>query len=111
MMTRIRITLHFHGRVDGRTIDADTGGSLMRAAVSAGVDGIAADCGGTLSCATCHVHVREPWRSRLPAPADDELSMLEFTASPRDPSSRLSCQVVLTDTLDGLEVDLPPTQY
>ncbi len=83
----------------------------MQAAQSAGVEGIAADCGGSLTCATCHVMVREPWASQLPPPSADELAMLEFTAAPRLPHSRLACQIQLTEALDGLTVDLPATQY
>ena len=80
-------------------------------AQSGGVDGIAADCGGMLTCATCHVFVREPWASQLPPPGTEELAMLEFTADLRRPNSRLSCQIQLTEALDGLTVDLPATQY
>jgi 2Fe-2S ferredoxin len=88
-----------------------TGQSLMRAALSADVQGIAADCGGSLTCATCHVRVRAPHAALLPAREPDEDAMLEFTAVPRSPDSRLSCQIVLTDALDGMTVDLPATQY
>ena len=93
------------------TLDVKTGDSLMQAAVGANVRGIEADCGGLLTCATCHVYVREPFASQLPAPQDDELGMLEFTAAPRQANSRLSCQIALTDALDGLTVDLPATQH
>ncbi len=72
--------------------------------------GIEAECGGLLTCATCHVYVREPHASKLPAQSADELQMLDFTASPRQANSRLSCQVVLDETIDGLVADLPPTQ-
>ncbi|MEO8835921.1 MAG: 2Fe-2S iron-sulfur cluster-binding protein [Caldimonas sp.] len=85
--------------------------SLMRAAVSAGIDGIKADCGGMLSCATCHVIVDAAWAARLPAPSPDEEAMLEMTAAPRQPTSRLSCQIALDETLDGLTATLPQTQY
>ena len=77
----------------------------MQAAQSGGVDGIAADCGGSLTCATCHVIVREPWASQLPPPGADELAMLEFTAELRQPNSRLSCQIQLTDALTALQAD------
>lgn len=87
------------------------GQSLMSAAVAAGVDGIAADCGGMLTCATCHVHVEEVWASRLPAPDADEQAMLAFTACASSPTSRLSCQITLTADLDGLTARLPPSQY
>jgi 2Fe-2S ferredoxin len=93
------------------TLEVKTGQSLMQAAVAHNVDGIAADCGGLLTCATCHVYVREPFAGQLPPPQADELGMLEFAASPRKPNSRLSCQVQLTEALDGLTVDLPESQY
>jgi len=83
----------------------------MQAAVDANVAGIEADCGGMLTCGTCHVYVREPHASLLPAPGPDEMAMLEFTASPRQANSRLSCQVELTEALDGLTVDLPASQH
>lgn len=83
----------------------------MEAAVAANVQGIAADCGGMLTCGTCHVYVREPHASLLPAAAPDELAMLEFVAAPRRPNSRLSCQIELTEALGGLTLDLPDTQY
>jgi 2Fe-2S ferredoxin len=88
-----------------------TGRSLMRVAVSAGVEAIAADCGGTLSCATCHVMVDAPWAAQLPPLQADEDAMLEMTAVAREPASRLSCQIPLTAELDGLRVRLPATQY
>ena len=93
------------------TLSVKPRGSLMEAATAANVPGIAADCGGLMTCATCHVYVREPFAARLPPPSADELGMLEFTASPRQPNSRLSCQLELTQDLDGLTVDLPAKQY
>ena len=87
------------------------GQSLMRAALAAGIDAIAADCGGALSCATCHVWVAAEWTERLPAPSAEENEMLEMTAAPRREHSRLSCQIVLNDSLHGLTVDLPLHQY
>ena len=92
-------------------ISAKPGQSLMQAAVNAKVDGIAADCGGSLTCATCHVMVAPEWLNRLPAPSADELAMLDMTAAPRVSGSRLSCQIVLATELDGLTVVLPSTQY
>jgi len=104
--------VHLHAAKGERiTLSAASGQSLMRAATDAGVAGIAADCGGTLTCATCHVYVAESWSGRLPAPGPDELAMLEMTAAPRRPHSRLSCQIELTDALDGLQVELPEAQY
>ena len=105
-------TLHLV-HADGRavTIEGASGRSLMQAAVSAGIEAIVADCGGTLSCATCHVMLDEPWRSRVPAPTADEDAMLELTAAPREAGSRLSCQITLDASLDGLVVRLPSRQY
>lgn len=93
------------------TLDVPPGQSLMQAAVAANVAGIEADCGGLLTCGTCHVMVREPHASLLPPPDADELAMLDFTATARQPQSRLSCQIHLTEALDGLAVDLPDTQH
>lgn len=106
------ITVHLQA-ADGRmhTLQARVGRSLMQEAVGAGVEEIAADCGGSLTCATCHVHVEADWTSRLPLPSADERSMLEMTATPCEPGSRLSCQITLAPTLDGLRVRLPATQY
>ena len=94
-----------------RSIPARVGKSLMRAALEADIDGIAADCGGCLTCATCHVIVDPVWAAQLPPPSADEESMLQMTASPRQPTSRLSCQIEITPALDGLVATLPDTQY
>jgi 2Fe-2S ferredoxin len=106
------ITLHLQDR-DGsqHSVPGRIGRSLMQAAIDAGLDGIAADCGGCLTCATCHVIVAAEWRALLPAPQADETAMLEMTAHPNEPGSRLSCQIKLTPALDGLVARLPPTQY
>ena len=106
------ITVHLV-EADGTRHDltVPTGQSLMRAAVAADVDAIKADCGGTLTCATCHVFVDEAWFARLPPAEADEDAMLEMTAAERQPNSRLSCQLQLTPDLDGLSVSVPATQY
>ena len=106
------ITLHLHA-ADGATteLQAKPGQSLMQAAVAANAKGIEADCGGLMTCGTCHVYVREPFASRLPAPSADELGMLDFVAAERRPNSRLSCQIELLPSLDGLAVDLPASQH
>jgi ferredoxin, 2Fe-2S len=108
----IKITL-FENAVanQGTSIEVKVGQSLMKAAVGANIEGVAADCGGTLTCATCHVMVREPWLSQLPAMTDDEDGMLDFAACARQANSRLSCQITLTETMDGMQVDLPASQY
>ncbi|MDP3165529.1 MAG: 2Fe-2S iron-sulfur cluster-binding protein [Hydrogenophaga sp.] len=92
-------------------IQARPGDSLMKAAVDANIQGIEADCGGSLTCATCHVMIDAPWSDLLPAPVPDELDMLDFASSPVVPQSRLSCQVRLTAELDGLVVRLPTSQH
>ena len=110
------ITVHLiagaeSGTPQPHTLKGKPGQSLMQAAVDANIPGIEADCGGLLTCGTCHVFVREPWASQLPAPDADEQSMLDFTATPRRPESRLSCQIQLGPELDQLTVDLPPSQH
>ena len=93
------------------TLQAQPGQSLMQAAVDANLTGIQADCGGLLTCATCHVVVSGDWLAKLPAMTGDEDGMLAFTAQTREPGSRLSCQIMLTQELDGLQVSLPANQY
>ncbi|MFM6999561.1 MAG: 2Fe-2S iron-sulfur cluster-binding protein [Limnohabitans sp.] len=93
------------------SLQVQPGQSLMQAAVDANLDGIQADCGGLLTCATCHVVVHSDWLSKLPPVSSDEDGMLAFTAQAREPGSRLSCQIMLTPELDGLQVTLPESQY
>ena len=109
------ITVHLYpaGAPDGppTELSCQPGQSLMQAAVAANVAGIEADCGGLMTCATCHVYVREPHASQLPMMESDEDSMLDFTASERRANSRLSCQIKLDESLQGLAVDLPASQH
>ena len=91
-------------------IEVPLGTSVMRAAILNGVDGIVAECGGEMMCATCHVYVEPAQLPLCPPQSDDEKAMLEFTASERKANSRLSCQLVVTPEMDGLVVQLPPTQ-
>ena len=76
----VKIVLFDNLSKQGTTIEAKAGQNLMKAAVHANIEGVAADCGGTLTCATCHVMVREPWLSQLPSMSDDEDGMLDFAA-------------------------------
>ena len=92
------------------TLDIDVGTSVMQAAVFNGIDGIVAECGGSCMCATCHVYVQEDQLAMIPPMEPDEDAMLEGTASPRHPNSRLSCQLVVSPQMDGLVVYLPETQ-
>lgn len=82
----------------------------MVAAKANDVVGIEAECAGSLSCGTCHVYVALEFSSRLPAPSVEEDEMLEFVTAERREGSRLSCQIVLADDLDGLTLEIPETQ-
>ncbi len=92
-------------------ISGRVGRSLMDAAVAAGIEAVVAECGGTCTCATCHVRVDPAFADRMPPADADERAMLEMTAEPADASSRLSCQITLTPALAGLVVRLPARQY
>jgi 2Fe-2S ferredoxin len=97
---------------DGREVllELEPGQSLMRGAVDAGVDGIEAQCGGNCACATCHCYVRADWLDKLEPPSDNEQLMLGNVAAERRPNSRLSCQLIVEDALDGLTVQFPDRQ-
>ena len=91
-------------------VDADSGTSLMNTAIDNDIDGIYAECGGGCACATCHCYIDEKWMAVVGEPDDMEDSALEMTNSPRKSMSRLSCQIDLTDEMDGLIVHLPENQ-
>jgi ferredoxin, 2Fe-2S len=93
-----------------RTVDARSGDSAMQTALAHGIDGITAECGGAMACATCHVHVADEWTDRVGPAGDTEADMLEFAASTVTAASRLSCQITMTEELDGLVLHLPDTQ-
>jgi ferredoxin, 2Fe-2S len=99
------------GAAEPLHLQCKPGQSLMQAAVAANVKGIEGECGGMMTCGTCHIYVHEPFASQLPPRSPDEDAMLGFTASPRRANSRLSCQIALTEALDGLTADLPASQY
>lgn len=88
-----------------REIDGEAGLSVMEVIRGAGIDEILALCGGCCSCATCHVHVDPAFADRLPKMSEDEDDLLDSTGD-RDANSRLSCQIELTDALDGLRVTI-----
>ena len=90
-------------------IEARNGLSVMEGAVKNNIPGIDADCGGACACATCHVYIDEAWREKTGKPSAMEESMLDF-AEDVEPNSRLSCQIKVTDALDGLIVRLPESQ-
>ncbi len=92
-----------------RTVEAQSGSTVMEAAIRNGVPGIDAECGGACACATCHVYVDEAWTAKTGEPGPMEEDMLDF-ASDVQPTSRLSCQIKITDALDGLVVRTPAHQ-
>ncbi|SRR5579859_8137793 len=91
------------------SIDVPPGQSVMEGAVRNGVPGIDADCGGNCACATCHVYVDPAWVAKVTGPEDSEKSMLEFVRG-AETNSRLSCQMAVTEALDGLVVTMPERQ-
>lgn len=93
-----------------RSIDAKAGASVMETAIHHNVRGIDAECGGSCSCATCHVYVADGDVERLPPPDEMENELLDGVASERLPGSRLSCQIAVTPELDGLTVRIPESQ-
>ncbi len=94
--------------VDGReiTLDVPEGQSLMEAATQRGVPGIIGECGGSMSCATCHVVVDPVWAIRTGEPGPFEEDMLDITEAERQPTSRLSCQLKMSTELDGIVVNV-----
>ncbi|MFT6094612.1 MAG: 2Fe-2S ferredoxin [Pseudohongiellaceae bacterium] len=91
-------------------VEVKPGNSLMQAAVSNGVPGIDADCGGSCSCATCHVYVNEQWVSKTGDVNPTEEAMLSLSTD-RKENSRLSCQISLSEEMDGLIVNTPEFQF
>ncbi len=95
-----------------QTVDVPIGENVMRGALYNGIDGIAGECGGAPSCATCHCYVDDAWSALVGGAADAaEAELLEAAASEIRPTSRLSCQIVMTEALDGLVVHLPESQF
>jgi 2Fe-2S ferredoxin len=94
---------------DGQMISADVpeGHNLMEAAVAANVPGIVGECGGSLSCATCHVYVTDAWQALTGTPSEFEDAMLDVAEAPRRDVSRLSCQIRMSAALDGIVLQVP----
>ena len=91
------------------TIDVSNGLTVMEGAVQNDIPGIDADCGGSMACATCHVYVKDEWLDRVPKKEDGEDDMLDMAYEPNK-FSRLSCQIIVSDELDGLVVKVPEKQ-
>ena len=94
---------------NSKTIEVEKGLSVMEGAIQNNIPGIDADCGGSMACATCHVYVEEKWLSKLPKAEEGEIDMIDMAFEPKK-NSRLSCQLIVTDEMDGLEVTTPEKQ-
>jgi 2Fe-2S ferredoxin len=90
-------------------VDVDSGANLMQAALDGGVPGILGDCGGGCACATCHVFVDPDWSEKAGKASELEADMLDGLLDPQ-PTSRLSCQIIMSDALDGVVIRLPKSQ-
>ncbi len=94
---------------NSKTIEVENGLSVMEGAIQNDIPGIDADCGGAMACATCHVYVEENWFNKLTKAEDAEVDMIDMAYEPKK-NSRLSCQIIVGDELDGLEVTTPEKQ-
>ena len=94
---------------NSKTIEVENGLTVMEGAIQNNIPGIDADCGGSMACATCHVYVKEDWLNKLPKKEDGEEDMLDMAFEPKK-NSRLSCQIMVSDELDGLAVSIPSKQ-
>ena len=92
-----------------KTVDVSSGLSVMEGAIQNNIPGIDADCGGSMACATCHVYVQDDWFNKIPKKEDGEEDMLDMAFEPKK-NSRLSCQLIVSDELDGLVVNIPTKQ-
>ena len=92
-----------------KTIDVEKGLSVMEGAIQNNIPGIDADCGGSMACATCHVYVEEKCFDKIPKADEGEVDMIDMAFEPKK-NSRLSCQILITDELDGLIVTTPEKQ-
>ena len=94
---------------NSKTLDVENGLTVMEGAIQNNIPGIDADCGGSMACATCHVYVEEKWLDKMPKPEDGEVDMIDMAFEPKK-NSRLSCQIIISDELDGLIVKTPEKQ-
>ena len=94
---------------NSKTIEVENGLTVMEGAIQNDVPGIDADCGGSMACATCHVYVEEKWLNKIPKAEEAEIDMIDMAYDPKK-NSRLSCQLIVTDELDGLKVTTPAKQ-
>ena len=94
---------------DSKTIEIENGLSVMEGAIQNEIPGIDADCGGSMACATCHVYVDDKWFNKIPKAEDAEVDMIDMAFEPKK-NSRLSCQIIISDELDGLIINIPSKQ-
>ena len=94
---------------NSKTIEVENGLTVMEGAIQNDIPGIDADCGGSMACATCHVYVEEKWFDKIPKAEEAEVDMIDMAIEPKK-NSRLSCQLIVTDDLDGLKVRTPEKQ-
>ena len=94
---------------NSRTVEVEKGLSVMEGAIQHNIPGIDADCGGSMACATCHVYVQDEWFNKIDKAEDAEQDMIDMAYEPKK-NSRLSCQLIVTDQLDGLVVTTPEKQ-
>ncbi len=99
--------IDFEGK--SRTVEVENGLSIMEGAIQNDIPGIDADCGGSMACATCHVYVEQTWFDKLPKAEDGEIDMIDMASEPKK-NSRLSCQLIVSDELDGLCITTPAKQ-
>ena len=101
--------IYIDNKENSKTIEVEKGLSVMEGAIQNDIPGIDADCGGSMACATCHVYVEDKWLDKLPKAEEAEVDMIDMAHEPKK-NSRLSCQIIITDELDGLTVITPEKQ-
>ena len=94
---------------NSKSIEVENGLTVMEGAIQNNLPGIDADCGGSMACATCHVYVEEKWFNKITKAEDAEVDMIDMAHEPKK-NSRLSCQLIVSDALDGLVVTTPEKQ-
>jgi len=94
---------------NSKTIEVENGLTVMEGAIQNNIPGIDADCGGSMACATCHVYVEEKWFNKILKAEDAEVDMIDMAYEPKK-NSRLSCQLIISDELEGLKVTTPEKQ-
>ncbi|MDB9784339.1 2Fe-2S iron-sulfur cluster-binding protein [Pelagibacteraceae bacterium] len=94
---------------NSKSVEVDSGLSVMEGAIQNNIPGIDADCGGSMACATCHVYVEEKWLNKIPKAEDAEVDMIDMAHEPKK-NSRLSCQLIVSNDLEGLTVTTPEKQ-